>query len=205
MKNKKWCPNCEEKSVGLDKLEITFGKEVFSGKGYVCSNCNNYLRDRRLLNQINEWAEQFSEKKFIIFQPLLSDSIRDDLEQFAKSNNVGISVLARILTIIYVDSLVNKDYFGKIKKFADQSESFNTYIKQGKRKKLDVNFKFSTFKKIDLYSRVWNINNAQVIEEAVQHCLMVLCHSELLIQEIEETKQMQTEIQNKVTLMAEAA
>lgn len=178
------CPECEGTNIKFGPVEIKFDRHTFSGKTYICKDCDNYLSSPKLEFQIEEWAKELG-ANFHQYQPVISKKIYQGLEELAGRHGVKPAVMAKILATIYLERSRTTVGYTELKKFIFNSQTFKK-ISGGEKYRISVPVKYEIYKEINEFTQVWELaRETEVLVEAINFCITLVSFGDLLIEELQ--------------------
>tara|TARA_Y100000590_G_scaffold409570_1_gene501864 strand:+ start:169 stop:768 length:600 start_codon:yes stop_codon:yes gene_type:complete len=199
MKNR-YCPNCESnKSVVEKKISIPVGNVSFSTKTLVCKECKHYELTPKIIKEMDEWGRGLT-KNIVEPQPIFNEATHQFAEEMAKQYGLKRVPFFRLLTVYYLNHVVNRKDFHEIKKFCDEHSAKELF--EGSRSKVSVPIRYLLFRKLQTFSEVWEVTHAKAIEEAVLFGLTVLSAEK---NNFDTLKQIAENLQQYIADVAQAA
>lgn len=198
---RRFCPFCEDdRKVVEKKVSIPVGSEAFVTKLFACEKCGRYALTPEIRDKMDEWGRKLT-KNIIEPQPIFSEAVHKYAEELAMQYGLKRVAFFRVLTAFYLSRIVNRDDFEEIKQFCANHVS-RKLMEEGKRSKISVPIRYLMYRKLQVFSDVWNIPHAKVIEEAVVFGLTVLSCKE---DNFEKLKTIVDSLQQYINDIAQAA
>lgn len=174
------CPVCESASGVKEKgVSIKIGKEQFKTRTLVCADCGHYALTKEVRAQMDQWGRQLR-KAIVEPQPLFSETAYEYLEELAQKYGLKKVPLIKAMLSFYLNRVVDRSDFSEIKNILEKKgkEAFDL-IRKGKRSKMSVPVQYMTFRKLEIFSDVWDVTHARAIEEAVEFGIALLTYRDI--------------------------
>lgn len=166
----KFCVHCEKDTLIFGDTEIKVGDKTFNLKTNHCSNCDSVELSPANLRQIDEWGNTLS-TNVAEFQPYLPSKLIATSEGYAKNFGLKWAEFIKICTTFYLMEMTKEKEF---KKLRSQILKEGSSLFSDAKKKTSVPVRYRLFKQIELFAEVWNVYEANVLEEAILFCVTVL-------------------------------
>ncbi len=177
------CPKCEGKNVKFGPIELKFDRHTFKGKTHICKDCDNYLTSPQFEKEIEEWAKGLA-ANFHQYQPTVAKEIYKGLEKLCQEHGVKPAVMAKILTTVYLERSKTIDGYAALKKFIFNSQTF-VRLSSDEKERISIPVKYEIYREIREFAQIWGLKReTEVLAEAINFCIVLLCNSEDLTQEL---------------------
>jgi len=197
----RFCPHCEdETSVVEKKVLIPVEVESFSSRSLVCKRCGRYALTPEIRREMDEWGRKLT-KNIIEPQPLFTEAAHQFAEEMAAQYGLKRVPLFWVLTAFYLNRIVSRKDFQKLKKYCETHTS-RKFLSEGPKSKVSVPIRYLMYRKLQTFSEVWDVPHAKVIEEAVLFGLAVLSSEK---ENFEKLKSIAESLQQYISEVAQAA
>ncbi len=195
------CPSCEsETEVVEKKVSIPVGNESFTTKTLVCKKCGRYALTRAIRKEMDAWGRKLS-KNIVEPQPIFTEAAHQFAEGMAIQYGMKRVPFFRVLTTFYLNHVVNREDFQELKNYWETHVS-RKFLNEGTRSKVSVPIRYLMYRKLQIFSEVWNTSHAKAIEESVLFGLAVLSSE---AKSFEKLKAIAESLQQYITDVAQAA
>lgn len=195
------CPVCESTSSIIEKtVSIAVGNETFKTKTLVCKKCGHFALTPELRNEMDEWGRALT-KNIVEPQPVFTETTQKFATEMASQYGLKKVPFYRLLTVFYMNHVMDRTDFNQIKKYMDTHDS-QVFLFKGKKTKVSVPIRYLMFKKLQSFSEILNISQAKLIEEAVVFGLVLLANKN---SNFEVLKNIAQDLQQYIEDLAQAA
>lgn len=166
----KFCANCETKSLVLSKKTIHVGERKFQLEVENCKKCERiYLSPKDQL-KIDEWGNSLT-VAVKDTQPYFTDEVYNLTLDYAKKYGLKWPKFVKLCTAFYLFRMTKDKNFKKIREALIDNQNSAGNLK---KKKHSISINYRLFKQLELFSEVWSVHEANVIEDAVLCCVALL-------------------------------
>lgn len=166
-----FCIYCKNNSLAFGKTEIKIGDKTIDINTTKCSKCHRFLISPKIQKEINNLAL----KKRINLSPSFIKSTYNEIESLSNKFKLRKEEFINICTSFYILEVT------KIKNFKTLRESIIKSNYKKNKIKIKTPLKYQLFKKINLFTNVFNLKNeSKVMEEAINFCFRLLGNKEEL-------------------------
>lgn len=195
------CPVCETVNAIAEKtVSIAVGNEKFKTKTLVCKKCGHFALTPEIRREMDEWGRGLT-KNIVEPQPIFSEATQRFAVEMASQYGLKKVPLYRLLTVFYLNHVMDRGDFNQIKNYMDSHESME-FLLEGKKTKVSVPIRYLMFKKLQAFSEVLNMTHAKLIEEAVIFGLVLLANKN---SNFEVLKNIAADLQQYIEDLAQAA
>lgn len=195
------CPVCETKNTIVEKtVAITVGNEKFKTKTFACKKCGHFSFTPEIRKEMDQWGRGLT-KNIIEPQPIFSEATQKFAIEMASQFGFKKVPLYRLLTVFYLNHVIERKDFDQIKNYMDTHKSM-IFLLEGKKSKVSVPIRYLMFKKLQAYSEALNVTHAKLIEEAVIFGLALLANKN---SHFDVLKNIAVDLQQYIEDLAQAA
>jgi hypothetical protein len=195
------CPACEAEKTIVEKIvSISVGNKKFKTKTLACKKCGHFALTPEIRNEMDEWGRGLT-KNIVEPQPIFSEATQRFAVEMASQYGLKKVPFYRLLTVFYMNHVMDRIDFIQIKKYMDSHDS-QVFLFEGKKTKVSVPIRYLMFKKLRAFSEILNIPKAKLIEEAVIFGLVLLANKN---SNFEVLKNIAEDLQQYIEDLAQAA
>lgn len=188
----KFCINCETESVVLSKKDIHVGEEKIRLEVENCKKCGTLFLSPEDQKKIDKWGNELT-TAVKETQPYFTDEVYNITRDYAKRYGLKWPQFVKLCTAFYLFRMTRDKNFKKVREVL-LARTVENFSNQYKKSKHSVSINYRLLKQLELFSDVWNIKEANVIEEAVLCCVSLLDFG----QQITESEKMFVEKKNQL-------
>ncbi len=168
----KFCINCETESVVHSKKDIHVGEEKIRLEVDNCKKCGTVFLSPKDQEKIDEWGNTLT-TAVKETQPYFTDEVYNITRDYAKKNGLKWTQFVKLCTAFYLFKMTKDKNFKKAREVLLAQTAENFSIKDRKTKH-SVSISYRMLKQLELFSDVWSVREANVVEEAVLCCVGLL-------------------------------
>lgn len=170
----KFCVECEKESVVFGKTTIKIGEKDFPLETEYCTKCDAVHLSPKDQEKIDIWGSELT-TAVKESQPYLPEQALILSDVYAKAFGLKWTEFVKVCTTFYIFEMTKDKKFKEAREslLAEAQQIFVTNSKASKIKK-SIPVRYRLFKQMQLFAEVWDIHEANVIEEAVLCCTALL-------------------------------
>lgn len=199
----KFCVNCETESVVLSKKDIRVGELKLRLEVENCKKCGTVYLSPVDQKKIDEWGNALT-TAIKETQPYFTEEVYNITRNYAKKYGLKWPQFIKLCTAFYLFKMTKDKNFKKVREVL-LARSLKNYSNEHLKTKHSVSISYRMLKQLELFSDIWNVREANVIEEAVLCCTGLLGFGKEIVEFQKIFDEKKTELQEYVVEYATSA